>query len=122
MQDYIAKCGGRLAGPLVVCAALCAASVSLAQTGQSRPNEPGWVEEKCRRYAAAWQRVTAARGLAGISRDFQTRHATFIAGGCTGVHDVCPRSKEEFDLANILFIVSMNAGTASTFAPFGCPK
>lgn len=79
-------------------------------------------EIKCRAYTALWDRTIAARGYDGIGPAFLERHAAFIAGGCTGGHDVCPRSPAELDLANIMVLHSMNAGMASTFAPFGCPK
>jgi len=33
---------------------------------------------------------------------------------------VCPRSPEEFARADIMTILAMNAGMASTFLPFAC--
>jgi hypothetical protein len=36
--------------------------------------------------------------------------------------DVCPRSGEEIETANVLTIAAMNAGMASTFLPFACRK
>ena len=32
------------------------------------------------------------------------------------------RSAEELDLANVMVILAMNVGTASTFPPFSCRK
>lgn len=104
---------GRLAGPFFLC---------LAVTAQAQSSNAARPQQKCARYTAAWEKTIAARGTAGISAEFLEKHAAFIAGGCIGAHDVCPRSQAEFDLANVLFIQSMNAGMASTFAPFGCPK
>lgn len=77
---------------------------------------------KCARYTSAWNFTLKKRGNAGLSADFLARHAAFIASGCTAKADVCPRSKEELDLANLMVILSMNAGMASTFAPFACVK
>src|SRR3954447_21656853 len=49
---------------------------------------------------------------------FLDRHEAFLASGCTAKADVCPRSPEELELANIMVLAAMNAGTASTFLPF----
>jgi hypothetical protein len=80
----------------------------------------GWVVEKCARYTKAWTEALARRGTKGLGQEFIARHEAFLASGCTGEHNVCPRSGAELDLANILVIAAMNAGTASTFPPFGC--
>ena len=50
------------------------------------------------------------------------RHEAFIASGCTRQGNVCPRSAEELDLANMMVVAAMNAGTASTFPPFACRR
>jgi len=86
-----------------------------AQTGRS------WVEEKCARYSEAWTEAIRRFGTRGLSRDFLDSNAAFLASGCTS-GDVCPRSQEELDLANIMVIRAMNAGTASTFPPFRCRR
>jgi hypothetical protein len=80
-----------------------------------------WRTEKCVRYTKAWNETLKRRGTAGLGEDFRQRHDAFLASGCLGAHNVCPRSPQEFDLANIMVIQAMNAGTASTFPPFGCP-
>jgi hypothetical protein len=100
------------AAALLACAA--ATSPSLAQDGRT------WTQEKCVRYASAWTQALARRGTRGLGPDFLTRHEAFIASGCTARADVCPRSAEELDLANILVVAAMNAGTAGTFLPFAC--
>lgn len=87
-----------------------------ASDDQSR----SWSQEKCRRYAIAWSELLARRGTRDVSEDFLGRHRRFIASGCTEGHDVCPRSAEELEIANMLTIAAMNAGTASTFLPFAC--
>jgi hypothetical protein len=57
-----------------------------------------------------------------VGQEFRERHDAFLASGCTARADVCPRSAEEFEVANMLTIAAMNAGTASTFLPFACRK
>ena len=81
-----------------------------------------WHDVKCVRYGKAWTQALAHLGTDGLSPAFLDRHAAFLASDCTTRADVCPRSPEELKLANIMVVLSMNAGTASTFPPFGCPK
>jgi len=83
---------------------------------------PSWSEVKCQRYRRAWLNVVASRGTKGLSQDFLDRHDAFLVSGCTARADVCPRSSEELELANIMVILAMNAGTASTFPPFACRR
>lgn len=88
-----------------------------------RPEYPGgWTAEKCRRYGKDWSEALGRFGRAGLSPAFLERHEAFVAGGCIGPADVCPRSARELDLANVLVIRAMNAGMASTFLPFACGK
>ncbi len=91
-----------------------------AQT-QTTPS-PTWTEVKCDRYRKAWTDILARRGAEGLGPDFVTSHDAFLASGCTAKADVCPRSREELALANVLTIAAMNAGAASTFLPFACRK
>ena len=79
-----------------------------------------WMREKCARYSAAWAGALDRQGTAGLGAEFLARHAAFLASGCTAPADVCPRSEEEFALANIMIVRAMNAGAASTFPPFAC--
>ena len=58
----------------------------------------------------------------GLGQEFLDRHEAFLASGCTAQANVCPRSAEELDLANMMVVAAMNAGTASTFPPFACRK
>ena len=81
-----------------------------------------WSEVKCSRYKTAWSAVLARRGTKGLGRAFLDSHEAFLASGCTASADVCPRSPEELDLANVMVVLAMNAGTASTFLPFACRK
>jgi hypothetical protein len=79
-----------------------------------------WSEQKCARYKQAWTELVGRRGVRGLSGEFVERHEAFLASGCTARGDVCPRSGEELEVANILVMLAMNAGTASTFLPFAC--
>lgn len=81
-----------------------------------------WPRVKCERYSRATAEALQRFGRAGLGADFLARHEVFLAAGCQGERDVCPKSPEELRLANALVIRGMNAGMASTFFPFGCPK
>jgi hypothetical protein len=87
-----------------------------------QPRAESWTVEKCNRYKKAWSDALERFGRKGLGQEFIDRHEAFLAGGCTAQADVCPKSKEELDLANVLAIRAMNAGTASTFLPFACRK
>lgn len=95
-----------------------AAAPARAQDAPARP----WTIEKCARYGDAWKEALTRFGRAGLSPDFLARHDAFLASGCLADPDVCPRSKEELALANIMVVRAMNAGAASTFPPFACGK
>ncbi|WP_152569019.1 hypothetical protein [Microvirga sp. BSC39] len=101
-------------------AAIFAGGVSHA-VAQSTPPK-SWPEVKCERYGKAWAEALMRRGRQGLSPEFIERHEAFLASGCTTKADVCPRSTEELDMANIMVVAAMNAGTASTFPPFACRK
>ena len=77
---------------------------------------------KCQRYKKAYADAIAKFGKAGLGQAFLESHDAFLASDCTVKVDVCPRSTEELNLANILVILSMNQGMASTFVPFNCRK
>lgn len=104
--------------------AALAPAVAGEGTGPARPAaaEPArpWAEEKCVRYRRAWTDLLARRGREGLGRDFVARHEAFLASGCSGPRDVCPRSPAELEAANALVIAAMNAGAPSTFPPFAC--
>ena len=90
-------------------------------TAQDTPPKT-WPQVKCERYGKAWSEALARRGTKGLGQDFIERHEAFLASGCMARADVCPRSSEELDMANIMVVAAMNAGTASTFPPFACRK
>ena len=79
-----------------------------------------WSQRKCALSAEAWERALGSIGREGISDDFVAAHDDFIAQGCVLRGAVCPRSAQEFRLADILTIAAMNEGMASTFLPFSC--
>lgn len=88
--------------------------------GAARPAH--WKAVKCARYTKAWAAALVRFGRQGLGQEFLGRHDAFLASGCAAPADVCPRSPEEFKLANAMVILAMNAGTASTFPPFACRR
>jgi hypothetical protein len=81
---------------------------------------PDWPAVKCELYRKAWADLLAQRGTTGLGPAFLERHEAFIASGCAARADVCPRSKEELEAANILSLRAMNAGMTGSFLPFAC--
>lgn len=110
-----------LAGRGHVLAAIVAALVAMAPGASAQP-AGDWPTVKCERYKAAWASALGRRGTGGLSDEFLARHAAFLSSGCTAPADVCPRSPEELELANVLTVMAMNFGTASTFLPFACRR
>lgn len=105
--------------------AFVAAFTIVATNGASfaeEPAPPSWSDVKCARYKKAWSELLARRGTQGLGPDFLARHDAFLNSNCTRQADVCPRSAEELDVANMMVIAAMNGGTASTFPPFACRK
>lgn len=123
----------RVLAAAALAAMLCAAGVAFAQAPPStqdqlatpppadlREGGTDWQREKCERYRTAWMQAKTRRGTTGLSPDFLTRHDAFIASGCLEGRNVCPRSREELDIANTLVLLGMNAGMSGTFFPFAC--
>ncbi|MGG5809765.1 hypothetical protein [Falsiroseomonas sp. CW058] len=81
---------------------------------------PGRQQQKCAAYAAMWDEALARFGRQGLGPSFVDGHAAFLAAGCQGRRDVCPRSAAELELANAMTIAAMNARMASSFVPFIC--
>ena len=102
----------------VILAVLVAGLTSSALAQQVSP--ASWHDTKCARYKRAWSGAVARIGTKGLGRDFLDRHEAFLASDCTAKAAVCPRSPEELKLANIMVVLAMDAGTASTFPPFAC--
>jgi hypothetical protein len=108
-------------GKSVVLSALLALSLVTGPQAQA-PAKRSWAEEKCERYAKSWAELLARRGRKGLGESFVAAHDAFLASGCTARADVCPRSEEELEMANVLTLAAMNAGAASTFLPFACRR
>jgi hypothetical protein len=81
-----------------------------------------WPAVKCERYRKAYDEAIRRFGSKGLGPDFLVRHDAFMESGCQTPPDVCPRSAEELNLANIMVMAGMNAGLSSTFMPFACRK
>ncbi|MFT4962233.1 MAG: hypothetical protein ACI92Z_003330 [Paracoccaceae bacterium] len=79
-----------------------------------------WTEQKCVLYQRAWDWAYDSIGPDGISTKFISQNNSFVASGCIERTVVCPRSDEELDMANMLTVMTMNEGMASTFVPFTC--
>lgn len=79
-----------------------------------------WTKQKCVLYQRAWDWAYYSIGPDGISAKFVAQNESFVATGCIERTVVCPRSSEEFDMANMLTVMTMNEGMASTFVPFTC--
>lgn len=103
---------------MLILTATPAAGTAIAQDARMQ----SWSEVKCERYSKAWSEALARRGRGGLGTAFLERHEAFLASGCSNAADVCPRTREELDMANDLVIAAMNAGTASTFLPFACKR
>lgn len=102
--------------PLVLVAVLGLTGIASAEP----QDQSAWQAEKCARYAAAWREAVARNGTADVGAAFLERHDAFVASRCQDPRNVCPRTRGEIALANVLTIAAMNAGMASTFLPFGC--
>lgn len=114
------------AGRLALLALALAGEPARAQLS-SDPEAPApplaaaqWRAEKCARYARDWGEALSRMGRDGLSQTFLRDHDAFLGRGCEDPRAVCPRSKAELDLANVLVLRAMNAGMASTFLPFAC--
>lgn len=92
-----------------------------AAQAQMRSGE-NWPAVKCERYRKAYDEAIRRFGSKGLGPDFLVRHDAFMESGCQTPPDVCPRSAEELNLANIMVMAGMNAGLSSTFMPFACRK
>lgn len=80
-----------------------------------------WQDQKCALYADAWNRALDSLGTDDINYNFLAINENFIASGCTDTAAACPGSDEERQIADMLTVVMMNEGAASTFLPFRCP-
>lgn len=112
--------GSVLVAAMISAAALSPVYPNAAQAEEVDMQALTWVEKKCVLYTQAWGWAYNSIGPSGISAAFIAQNDAFVAQGCTANLAVCPRSKEEFDMANMLTVMTMSEGMASTFVPFAC--
>jgi hypothetical protein len=109
--------------PLSPKANLLLAALAFAASGFAAQGAPeNWTDVKCARYKAAYAEAIKRLTTRGLGQAFLDDHDAFLASNCTATVAVCPRTEEELRLANVLVVMSMNDGMASTFAPFSCRK
>ncbi len=82
----------------------------------------GWQEKKCNLYAQIFRDALTAQGHDGLSNAFLSSNQRFIDAQCGGERNLCPISDAELEFADLLTMMTMNEGMASTFVPFGCPN
>ena len=80
----------------------------------------GWNEEKCRLYRHAVEDALEFLGENELRDVFLAQNEAFIATGCLEQGAVCAETEQEIEFANLLTVMTMNEGMASTFVPFGC--
>ena len=104
--------------------ALIAVPVSAPFSGPVRAQSIGadWTAQKCMLYQAVVQEALKIQGDEGLGHDFLAQNEAFIAGGCTDQQSLCPVSDQEIAFADVLTVLTMNEGMASTFVPLGCPN
>ena len=111
--------------PRRLLASAIALGIAASTTGafRAQPVAPEkWPAVKCERYTKAYAAALAKFGRKGLGQPFLDAHDAFLASGCSIKGEVCPRSTEELNLANVMVIMGMNEGMASTFMPFACRK
>ena len=100
-------------------AALLALSTAAPLRAQAPEN---WPQVKCERWRSAYDEALKRIGRKGLGQEFITGNEAFIASGCQNPPDVCPRSAEELNFANVMVMAGMNARLSSTFMPYACRK
>ncbi|SMF76203.1 hypothetical protein SAMN06265365_13228 [Tistlia consotensis] len=79
-----------------------------------------WLARKCRLYADAWAHVRESLGPDDLGAGFVSSNDAFIAQGCRKRVAVCPRSRLELQVADVLTLAMANAGATGSFLPFSC--
>lgn len=79
-----------------------------------------WTAQKCALCALAVDDALGLLGLEGLSEGFLAQNDDFLASGCVTPEKICATSTQELAFANLLTVMTMNEGMASTFVPFGC--
>lgn len=80
-----------------------------------------WSEQKCVLYERAVEDALGLHGRDGLREEFLSENQLYIDSGCQTRGNACPITDAELELANLLTIMTMNEGMASTFVPFSCP-
>lgn len=101
------------------CLALAVALLLISPANAEEPS--AWQQQKCALYTDAWTRALGSIGSDDINYNFLATNENFIASGCTEQIAICPQSNQERDIADLITLVMMNEGAASTFLPFRCP-
>ena len=83
-------------------------------------DDPAWTLEKCALYQHAVNDAINLLGQDGLRVGFLEENANFIAAGCHRTDAICAVTDQEIALANLLTVMTMNEGMASTFVPFSC--
>jgi hypothetical protein len=92
----------------------------IATASQAFPQD-NWTQRKCDLYSEAWMWILETQDLAGVRVGFIEEHQAFIDANCNHGIEICPVTKGDEQLADLLTVMSMNQGMASTFVPFACP-
>ncbi|WP_439526976.1 hypothetical protein [Roseovarius mucosus] len=101
--------------------ALLAVMLSLAPIAKAQEAPiDAWTLRKCALYAQATEDALAALGPEGLSPQFLEENRAFIASGCVGHVRICAQTAQDYAFADLLTMMTMNEGMASTFVPFGC--
>lgn len=79
-----------------------------------------WSQQKCVLYDHAVDAALGFQGRTGLRDAFLDANRSFIEGGCETPGYVCPVTDAEIRFANLLTVMTMNEGMASTFVPFNC--
>jgi hypothetical protein len=110
------------AGPglAISLAASLTASLAAAATAQATEAD-SWTARTCDLYRRAVGDALALPGPDGLGQAFMEAHAAFLEGGCVDRAPICARREQEIAVADLLTVMTMTEGMASTFVPFGCP-
>ena len=95
----------------------CLAVIATANKAFPQDN---WTLRKCDLYFEARIWVLETQNLAGVRIAFIEEHQAFIDANCNHAIEVCPVTKRDEHLADLLTVMSINEGMASTFVPFAC--
>lgn len=79
-----------------------------------------WTEQKCVLYTAAWNHLAPDGVPDGVSDEFMTAHNAFLSSGCLDRGRVCPRTRRELEIADMLSLMAVAEGMAGSFLPFNC--